>query len=136
MESLEGRIDEELVDLHARIDGLNKEAESARKQHESRESRHRCLDEMSGKYVMRIEGLEKALLEGSGDGADVTWEQLQQQKERGELSERGKALLELHEKGQDERCTKEKGDHRRLKAECLDLVDEINGRLLARLQKQ
>ena len=136
MESLEGRIDEELADLHARIDGSNKEAESTGKQHESRESRRRCLNEISGKYARRIEGLEKALSERSGDGADVTWEQLQQQKERGELSERGKALLELHEKGQDERCTKEKGDHRRLKAECLDLVDEINGRLLESLQKQ
>ena len=136
MESLEGRIDEELVDLHARIDGLNKEAESAGKQHESRESRRICLDEMSGKYTRRIEGLEKALSEGAGDGEDVTWEQLQSQRERGELSERGKALLELHEKGQDERCTEDEGDHRRLKAECLDLVDEINGRLLARLQKQ
>lgn len=135
LESLEARIEEELADLHGRIDLLNKEAQSTTKEHESRESRRRCLNEMSGKYMRRIEGLETALSEDADDGEDVTWEQLKQRKKIGELSERGKALLKLYEKGQDESLAEnESNDHGQLRAECLELVDKINGRLLATMQ--
>ena len=121
MENLEGRIDQELADLHGRIDLISEDT----KEHESRESRRRYLNEMSDKYSQRIEDLDIALSEDADDNKEVTWEQLQSK--RGELSEMGQALLELYENGRDKSAS---DDHGRLKAECLDLIDKINDALL------